>query len=410
MAVLHKQLSEPLPRPSKFVPGLPERVEQVLIKALAKQSKDRYSDMTLFAETLEQIAQGKLPKTSPIPKPQRTWFKPGQQHWALALAAVGIVCLLGVTGAAFGLSRLVSSFRPVPSATAYEAEPDTSVPITPSFNMSTSLPVDTPTLISASPTPNEITTSTKDGAELAYVLAGEFIMGSDAHEPYFWGAEAPKHDVYLNAFWIYRTEVTNKMYRACVQEKACPHPVQSRSNTRNDYYENSLYGNYPVVYVTYYSALAYCQWIGGRLPTEAEWEKAARGTDGRLFPWGNGELQGNLANFCNTGCPGDEVEYGFDDGYRDTAPVGNYPDGASPYSALDMAGNVLEWVGDWFQIEYYSSSPFENPLGPASGTRRGIRGGSWISARSGLRPAARASLKPDNSLDILGFRCAMVAP
>ena len=185
MAVLHKQLSEPLPRPSKFVPGLPERVEQVSIKALAKQSKDRYSDMTLFAETLEQIAQGKLPKTSPIPKPQRTWFKPGQQRWALALAAVGIVYLLGVTGAAFGLSRLVSSFRPVPSATAYEAEPDTSVPITPSFNMSTSLPVDTPTLISASPTPNEITTSTKDGAELAYVLAGEFIMGSDAHEPYF---------------------------------------------------------------------------------------------------------------------------------------------------------------------------------------------------------------------------------
>ena len=415
MAVMLKKMTDPLPRPSQFVRDLPEAVENVLLKALARQPADRYLDMSLFAEALDKLAQGRLPKS--IPSSLRPDHIPGkslQWRWPLALGGIIIICLLTIVGGAVGLTRLVSSPNPKTQATQPAQSlltTSTTTPISPSEIRVSSL---TTTPLPAKTAAATLTTtpivSSKDEMGLIYIPAGEFIMGSNRDEPYFWGAEAPKHNVYLDAFWIYRTEVTNKMYRACVQEKACPRPVQPRSYTRNDYYDNSQYDDYPVIYVTYHSALAYCQWIGGRLPTEAEWKKAARGTDGRLFPWGNGELKNNLANFCDTGCPSDEVETGLNDGYRDTAPAGSFPDGASPCGALDMAGNVLEWVGDWFQIEYYSSSPFENPLGLASGTRQGIRGGSWLSERSGLRPAARASLKPDNSLNILGFRCAIVAP
>jgi formylglycine-generating enzyme required for sulfatase activity len=234
----------------------------------------------------------------------------------------------------------------------------------------------TPTLgIGSTPT-NET-----DGVVMIYVPEGEFIMGND-YDPdpkKFWGAEAPKHNVFLDAFSIYRTEVTNAMYRACVEAKACPQPTEISSRTHGDYFFNTDYDNYPVVYVTYEGAFSYCAWAGARLPTEAEWEKAARGTDGRLFPWGNDELQNYHANFCDVGCPNpepQEIEWELDDGYKDTAPVGSFPSGISPYGALDMAGNVLEWVADWYSTDYYSVSPYDNPTGPGTGSKHPIRGGS----------------------------------
>jgi formylglycine-generating enzyme required for sulfatase activity len=238
-------------------------------------------------------------------------------------------------------------------------------------------------------------------------------MGSDPDEPYFWGAEAPKHPVHLDAFWIYQTEVTNSMYRACVEQGKCATPQEVSSHTHEDYYNNPEFDGYPVIHVTYEDGLTYCDWAGARLPTEAEWEKAARGEEGALFPGGNDELGNDLANFCDEGCPGHSeefTEFGFNDGYRDVAPVGSYPAGASPFGALDMAGNVLEWVADWYAVDYYSLSPHENPTGPESGTRHIIRGGSWWSLREGLRPSARASKSLDYSSDMVGFRCAVVAP
>ncbi len=240
------------------------------------------------------------------------------------------------------------------------------------------------------------------------IPAGEFIMGSNSDEPYFWGAEAPRHNVYLDEFWITLTEVTNKNYRLCVTNGACSPPASNESATRSDYYTNSKYDNYPVVYINYNQAVSFCEWAGGRLPTEAEWEKAARGTSGILFPWGNEELNPNLANFCDTGCPHSEAaELSFDDGYRDTAPVGSYPAGASPYGVLDMAGNVLELASDWYSTNYYSISPYENPLGPSTGDRHPIRGGSWYSDRTGLRTSARASMSSEHIFYVtVGIRCA----
>ncbi len=271
------------------------------------------------------------------------------------------------------------------------------------------LPTATPVPVNQ---PLEVKTTPRDGAEIVLVPEGEFLMGSDpGNDPYFWGAEAPSHVVTVNTFWIYRTEVTNAMYQACVADHACPLPDQSYAVMTKTYYGAPAYADYPVIYVTYTDALAYCRWAGGRLPTEAEWEKAARGTDGILFPWGNRPPDARRANLCDRACArGEERENGFTDGYPGPAPVGSFPTGASPYGAFDMAGNVWEWTSDWFQAAYYQKSPYNNPRGPTSGSRRVIRGGGWNNPAGGVRTVARASMPPAESRDTIGFRCVIDNP
>ena len=251
-----------------------------------------------------------------------------------------------------------------------------------------------------------------DDAEYVLVPAGEFLMGSEpGKDPYFWGAEGPEHTVYLDEFWIYRTEVTNGMYQRCVVEQKCPRPQYLNSVDVEDYYGNPDYDDYPVMQVTFTHAQAYCNWAGGKLPSEAQWEKAARGTEGFLFPWGDDPPNAERVNLCDSSCArGSERENHFSDGYPGASPVGSFPDGASPFGVLDMAGNVWEWTIDWFQPTYYSTSPEENPLGPASGSTRTNRGGSWSNPTSGVRAAARTSLTPKKVLDTLGFRCVVNNP
>ena len=274
----------------------------------------------------------------------------------------------------------------------------------------TSLPPPTNT-VTSQPIIADLKINEIDQAEIVLIPAGEFLMGSDPDtDPYFWGAEAPSHRVYLDGYWIYRYEVTNAMYQACVSAGACPLPISNKSRTRDDYYRNPDYSNYPVINVSYTSALSYCRWIGGRLPTEAEWERAARGdNDERLFPWGSSPADGNQANFCDRGCQGEIEDNDKDDGYRDTAPIGSYPDGISPFGLYDMAGNVWEWTMDYFQSAYYQVSPEKNPGGPQSSKYRVIRGGGWNNPASGVRIVQRAGAQPDTGLYTLGFRCVMDA-
>jgi len=245
-----------------------------------------------------------------------------------------------------------------------------------------------------SPTPGAGSTliSDRDGMTLVYVPAGEFIRGSDDGDD----DEKPSRAIYLDAFWIDQTEVTKDQYQKCVMDGKCARP--SCSGTQQ--------GDHPVVCVSWQDAVDYCAWAGRRLPTEAEWEKAARGTDGRTYPWGSQEAAGDLLNFCDSRCSHNWKDAAVDDGYRETAPAGSYPSGASPYGVLDMAGNVWEWTADWYDAQYYASSPTQNPGGPMSGTARVVRGGSWDLSQRYARAANRNWLAPGYRDDDLGLRCA----
>lgn len=215
-------------------------------------------------------------------------------------------------------------------------------------------------------------------------------MGSDSGE----GDEQPVHEVELADFWIDQTEVTNAMYAKCMQAGGCTPPSSASSDTRQGYYGNSEFDDFPVIYVSWNDAKNYCDWRGDgtRLPTEAEWEKAARGTDGRTYPWGHESPNGNLLN--------------YNQNVGDTTEVGKYPAGASIYGALDMAGNVWEWVADWYDASYYANSPSSNPQGPSSGDWRVLRGGAWYNDINDARSAGRVWGFPSNANYLIGFRCA----
>jgi formylglycine-generating enzyme required for sulfatase activity len=239
-----------------------------------------------------------------------------------------------------------------------------------------------------------------DGSKLVYVPAGEFEMGGSTFTE-----EKPIHRVSLDAFWIYQTEVTNASYLAFLNDVG--NQSEGGTNWMNPagsgikfvypvdgvWQVDEEYEDHPVVVVSWYGARAYCEWAGGRLPTEAEWEKAARGTDGRYYPWGNG-VDCNYANvgFC----------------VLRTVPVGSYPIGMSPYGALDMCGNVWEWTADWYDEFYYYNSPIDNPTGPEEGEYRVLRGGSWLySSGAYLRSVTRYSASPQGSTPTIGFRCVI---
>lgn len=269
----------------------------------------------------------------------------------------------------------------------------------------TGVPANTP-----APSPSPMFTTQemidpKDGMVLIYIPAGEFQMGSSKSEdPQALDEELPQHIVHLNDYWIDKTEVSNAQYAMCVADSAaCTQPANNYSETRGSYYEDSQYANYPVIFVSWSQAAAYCAWAGRRLPTEAEWEKAARGSDRRIYPWGN-TFVGTRANYCDINCQTAWKDGSFDDGYSDTSPVGEYPAGVSMYGALNMAGNVYEWVADWFGP--YSQDPQTNPTGPDSGSEKIIRGGSWGDDPAHIRSSIRSPINADKWLGFIGFRCA----
>jgi formylglycine-generating enzyme required for sulfatase activity len=237
---------------------------------------------------------------------------------------------------------------------------------------------------------------------LLYVPAGEFMMGSNNGT----AEERPAHNVYLAAFWIDKTEVTVEMYSECISTGVC----QDKSPyTQTDYLSNPNFHKYPMILVSWEDATTYCGWVERRLPTEAEWEKAARGEDSFVYPWGN-EFDGARVSFCDTNCSIGTPTGAFHDGFAETAPVGSYLEGASPYGALDMAGNVWELVADWYDAKYYANSLEANPIGPESGQYRVMRGGSWSTQLElGLRSSYRSYLDPDIGNIDIGFRCAMSA-
>ncbi len=236
-----------------------------------------------------------------------------------------------------------------------------------------------------------------DGAETILIPGARFWMGSDSADAQADADEFPRHQVALSGFYIYTHEVTNEMYARCVTAGACL-PIQVLESGPTARYDDPAYADHPVVGVDWFMARDYCAWAGGRLPTEAEWELAARGTESLRYPWGSDDPACDRVNMLGCRAP------------ADTVSVGSYALGNSPYGVWDMAGNVWEWVNDWYDPDYYALSPASNPMGPympedLNVPLKAVRGGGLYSEPIQLRTAARASANPHRAYDDVGFRC-----
>ncbi len=263
-------------------------------------------------------------------------------------------------------------------------------------------------------------TRPSDGMVMVYVPGGTFEMGSTEAEIEmaisqckqvrgtctrdFRMRESPQHAVTLDGFWMDQTEVTNAQYRLCVEAGACQAPTTC--DWGEPTFGDASKTDHPVGCVGWYGAQAYCEWVGARLPTEAEWEYAARGEQGHTYPWGN-TFDGTRLNYCDINCQeGPWADTTVDDGYAKSAPVGSYPDGASWCGAFDLAGNAWEWVADW--LGAYPSTAQTNPTGPATGSEKVMRGSSWVYDEERVRTAVRDFVVPTERDSPIGFRCVAV--
>jgi formylglycine-generating enzyme required for sulfatase activity len=238
--------------------------------------------------------------------------------------------------------------------------------------------------------PADFDVTPKSSIKWIYIKSGEFIMGSSDSDVERADDEIHQHRVYLDAFWISKTEITNTMYKNCVDAGVCKYSVSFVTNSN---YLDPVYANHPVVYINWRGAQTFCNWIGGRLPTEAEWEKAARGPDGEQYPW---DSSVDALIFTNS-----------DNMVGDTTPVNAFPNSVSYYGVLDMNGNVREWVYDWYDPDYYKNSPYNNPQGPEKTGLKVLKGASYLDSLRYTRAANRLAHKPNSPGATRGFRCAM---
>jgi eukaryotic-like serine/threonine-protein kinase len=493
-----KLMYESTPRPRDLNANLPEVVQGVIMKMMAKEPAQRYASMQELvgvltdlpekvkqapqdvASNLEdmpttivsipsataQSPQRKLTQTSSQVTPTQTAIapittspksaafsalaKPGRRpgwFWAAGVVVVllvvgtGILLLGNLTG---GLARMEQKGVETVTMTPTVQDTATSQPPSPTATRPSSatpvLPTDTPTLtptMTLSPTTFTSTpsltptlgigstrVSSVDNMVLVYVPEGNFLMGAseeqikaDLERCILAGTtrsvcesrgtdQKPQHTVWLDTYWIDMYEVTNGQYQSCVTGGACQPPLHEASNTRISYYGNPVFDNYPVIYVDWNQAKTYCEWAGRQLPSEAQWEKAARGTDGRIYPWGNENAAGDLLNFADVNSGYEMSDKNVNDGFADTSPIGNYPRGASPYGVMDMEGNVSEWLNDLYQWDYYKKSPDKNPTGASSGYNHVVRGSAWYSTIWVLGVYSRGGAGPADKSPATGFRCA----
>ncbi len=405
----------------------PKGLNEVIQHGLARNPEGRFASAKALADALSELTVTTKRKTVTVAASPA--IQPTQNRTVAKTPLEVIIGFMGLIGVVLVIASLASRniFAPTPpptssitptntissTATSTTAPTLTADPTTapiPSFTETpapTASPIPTvtpqptntpeptamPTRVLPTATPTLGIGSTQvaiDGMTLLYIPAGEFTMGNNDGD----ADEKPEHKVYLDAFWIDQTEVTNGMYAKCVKA-GCQVPIPTKSSTRASYYGNAAFDNYPVIYISWSDAQTYCEWAGRSLPTEAQWERAVRGTNQRAYPWGNEAPSDNRSNFNrNVG---------------DTTEVGQYLVGISQYGALDMAGNVWEWMKDWYDGKYYASLPTRNPTGPSSGSVRALRGGSWFDSGAEVRSSSRGHISPDLRSDNVGFRCVLPA-
>jgi serine/threonine-protein kinase len=432
-------------RMSMLRPDVPVAVDELLVKMLSEDPRQRPWDGAAVEKALDKLVKTAPSRTPPDRKPT-----PGSV-WARALLIVGAVALLVGLGLGVGQSMdwlpstavntpptVVGPFStpvPTPTSTPTPTITPTTIPLVLPTKTVPPTPTQTfpaaadPNIPPACTDPGQEWTSPIDGMTLVCVPAGDFLMGSPDVDGNADADEKPQHTVYLNAYWMDQTEVTNAMfakfvaaigYRTTAENEGSgwaytggTWTTVAGANWQHPSGPGSdLTGReaYPVVQVSWDDAVAYCEWVGRQLPSEAQWEKAARGNGGQTYPWGNLNPVGNLVNFADRNTNFDWSDKTIDDGFADTAPVGSYPAGVSPYGTLDMAGNVWEWTADWYDRNYYpSQTTWHDPAGPISGEYRVVRGGSWINYARGVRSAFRTKEAPAVHSNYLGFRCLLIA-
>ncbi len=438
------------PDPRGLKPGLPIELSTLLLKALSKQPESRFaSTQALFIETCaaagsspgsvaERIMVQNLSAQQSIISRQIITTDSGATvvevqrgglfRWPAAgfkgIILAGILVTVMLAGGIYAIPRVIRLITnpktPAPLqpmnpanlsmdelATVPFPSPETPVP-TPTYT-----PTDTPSPTATitpytTPVSGSILVSKKDNMNLVFVPAGEFVMGSSQSG---YDDEKPEHEVFLDDYWIDQTEVTNAMFTRFVDETGYVTDLEragmaytwngggwtaiSDGSWKYPYGNStSVNGreNYPVIQVSWNDADAYCNWAGRRLPTEAEWEKAARGPDGNIYPWGNSSPSRQLANYGGL--------------IGDLTSVGSFQTGISDFGAFDMGGNVMEWVADWYAAAYYSASPYANPPGPSPSKHKVMRGGSWQLGTLWLSGYNREVSTPGLGNNNLGFRCA----
>jgi formylglycine-generating enzyme required for sulfatase activity/tRNA A-37 threonylcarbamoyl transferase component Bud32 len=431
IAQILMHIQQPVPSARDHNPDVPRAVDEAVQRAMAKSPEDRYGTAGEFADALEKaVAAGgtwepqetliadtlMAPPSAPTPAPSPTPAMPGQvpgpvpevaapaerrpTGMYIGLAAAALVTLIGGVLIGLGVMRqggAGGSASALPTETLADTLAPTEIQPTDTpapTEKPTEVPAEEPTAIpTEAPEPTELPpTLIQRSTEMVLVPAGTFTMGNNNGLP----AERPEHEVYLDAYYIDKYEVTNVFYRECVTEGGCPRPTNTDSPTQFNYFEGEYFYEYPFIYATWSEADNYCRWRGGHLPTEAQWEKAARWNpvtgEVTLFPWGNATPVTGLLNFK---------------GYiGETTRVDRYEPGKSPVGAYDMAGNLREWVNDWYQANYYELSPAENPPGPETGEFRVVRGGGYDSPESGVLATRREYESPGTSSPLIGFRCA----
>ena len=420
IAIMLKQLNEPLPNLRHFTVDLPEEVEFSVLKMMAKDPENRFPSMSAVARVLEQASNQQFPIRDQTgyfdnnldQEDEQTRYDQTPHPERISTSDSDKVS--GVLNVDISSEDTIDQVENLEASQKFEDKKSNGLFKSINFSKeknSNRIKVSKKRSLSIAgilifgifiaiipllsshtnldkPLTKEIGStmiSKIDGMEMVYVLEGSFNMGID--HPEARPDEQPVHEVYLDAFWIDKFEVTNDQYMKCVMNGGCELPKYTET------FVNPIYINHPVRGVNWYDAQAYCIWAGRELPTEAQWEKAARSTDGRIYPWGNEKPNNNFVLQTNN--------------LHWVEDVGSYPLGASPYGAMDMAGNVMEWVADWYDVNYYSKSPSNNPHGPISGNIRVLRGGSSFGEfGTYLRSSDRGGSKPDTVEANRGFRCA----
>ncbi len=405
-------------------PDVPPYLSLAANHAMSLRRESRTADVNSFARALRKpdsnsFAGASLAK-DPDPKPARN--KPLPQRptpltqtpqsrrprreiqtrtiWGLVMLFVLIVATI-LSYALIDQEELVGGSEVAATATTESQVIAALTAVAP-----TATPTPLPTL---RPTATPAPIVSKTGMRMLYMPTGIFRFGNNESER----DEAPSNLVNLEPYYIDETEVTNGQYRECVLEAACDPPARDSASYHDAYFNSDSYDDYPVIFVNWYQAENFCSWREARLPTEAEWERAAGYNPAELqrtlFPWGD-EFVGENLNYCDGNCPRDGRDGLVDDGHQDTAPVGSFPAGNSPIGAADMLGNVMEWTADWYDRDYYAEAPRTNPRGPAEGDFKVLRGGSWFSVQEELMVTRRGFFDPTVTRATLGFRCAMDVP